>query len=147
LILHQNSASEKPNRISGLVLMGSGTGALMRFLSWRRGKAHPAGAVSMAWLTLTRTALKILSGLMGIIAAVLWFMSASGEIPLAPGAEIGGTLPSDPFNVALRHSARLNQWAAGATGVSVLLMVLAEWSSWRIKLGGEGRDPPHGENL
>jgi hypothetical protein len=87
----------------------------------------------MAWLTFTRAALKILSGLMGIVAAVLWFISASGKIPLAPGAEIGGTLPTDPFNVALRHSARLNQWAAGATGVSVLLMVLAEWSSFRIK--------------
>jgi hypothetical protein len=93
----------------------------------------------MAWLTFTRAALKILSGLMGIVAAVLWFISASGKIPLAPGAEIGGTLPTDPFNVALRHSARLNQWAAGATGVSVLLMVLAEWSSFRIKRGVDVR--------
>jgi hypothetical protein len=77
--------------------------------------------------------LKILSGLVGIVAAVLWFMSASGKIPLAPGAEIGGTLASDPFNVALRHAARLNQWAAGTTGVSVLLMVLAEWTQLLIK--------------
>lgn len=71
-------------------------------------------------------ALKISSGVIGLIAAVLWFMSAFGKIPPAPGAAIGGTSPADPFNVALRHSAQLNEWAALATGVSVLLMVLAE---------------------
>jgi len=73
------------------------------------------------------TAVKILSGAIGLIAAILWFMSAAGDLPLAPGAAIGGTLPTDPFNVALHHSARLNKWAAGATGASVLLMVIAEF--------------------
>jgi len=75
------------------------------------------------WLTV---ALKVLSGLVGLVAAVLWFMSASGKLPLAPGAELGGTLPTDPFNVALRQAAQWNRWAAGATGTSVLLMVVAE---------------------
>jgi hypothetical protein len=91
------------------------------------------------------TALRILSGVMGLVAAVLWFMSASGKIPLAPGAAIGGTLPTDPFNVALRHSAHLNQWAAGATGASVFLMVLAEhacnvWNAAK-RLIGKTRAP------
>ena len=71
-------------------------------------------------------ALKALSVLMGLVAAVLWFMSASGKIPPAPGASFGGTSLTDPFNVALRQSALLNQWAAGATGLSVFFMVSAE---------------------
>ena len=70
--------------------------------------------------------LRILSGLVGLVAAGLWFWSAAIDIPLAPGAAFGGTLPTDPFNVAIRHAANLSQWAAGMTGVSVLLMVLAE---------------------
>ena len=70
-----------------------------------------------------KAVVQVLSGLVGLAAAILWFKSAAGPIPLAPGAEIGGTLPSDPFNVALRHSATLNEWAAGATGLSVLLSV------------------------
>lgn len=89
----------------------------------------------MAWL------LKILSGLTGIAAAGLWFIASSEEIPLAPGAAIGGTLPTEPFNVALRHSAHLNQWAALVTGVSVILMALAElWSLWINR--SEGKSPP-----
>jgi hypothetical protein len=80
------------------------------------------------------TVLKILSGLMGLVAAVLWFTSASVTIPLAPGAAFGGTSPTDPFNVALRHSAHLNQWAAGATGASVLLMVVADCAPVAVKI-------------
>jgi hypothetical protein len=71
--------------------------------------------------------LKLLSALIGIAAAGIWFASAFSDIPLAPGAEIGGTLPTDPFNVALHHSALLNEWAAGATGASVLFMGIAEF--------------------
>jgi hypothetical protein len=85
----------------------------------------------MGWRT--QMGLRILSGLIGIAAAVLWFMSASKQLPLVPGAAIGGTSPTDPFNVALRHSALLNQWAAGATGLSVLLMVAAEFMGLRIR--------------
>lgn len=71
--------------------------------------------------------IRILSGVVGLVAATLWFASAAAPLPLAPGASIGGTSPADPFNVALRHSAQLNEWAAGATGASVLLMVLGEF--------------------
>jgi hypothetical protein len=49
------------------------------------------------------------------------------------GAAIGGTSPTDPFNVALRHSALLNQWAAGTTGLSVLIMVAAEFMGLGIR--------------
>ena len=67
----------------------------------------------------------------GFAAAILWFMSAAGKLPLAPGAAIGGTSPTDPFNLALRHAAVLNQWAAGVTGVSVLFLALAEGNELR----------------
>jgi hypothetical protein len=72
-----------------------------------------------------KCALQVLSGVVGLVAAALWFMSAAVPLPLTPGAAIGGTLPTNPFNVALRHSASLNEWAAAATGVSVLLSVAA----------------------
>ena len=62
----------------------------------------------------------------GLAAAIVWLVSALEPLPLAPGAAIGGTLSTDPFNVALRHSAWLNMWAAGLTGVSVLFFALAE---------------------
>jgi hypothetical protein len=68
--------------------------------------------------------LKLLSATVGIVAAILWFRSASVEIPLAPGAEIGGTLPGDPFNVAARTS--VEQMGCGTTGLSVLLPFVAE---------------------
>jgi hypothetical protein len=70
--------------------------------------------------------LRVVSALVGLCAAVLWFWSASVPLPLAPGAEIGGTLATDPFNVAMRQSASLNQWAALMTGLAVLLTVAAE---------------------
>jgi hypothetical protein len=79
------------------------------------------------------TAVKILSGLIGLVAALFWFLSAAVDPPTAPGAAFGGTSPIDPFNVALRDAAHWNRWAAAATGVSVLLLVVAEcmdlWNS------------------
>jgi hypothetical protein len=72
------------------------------------------------------TWLKIASVVIGLFAAFCWIKSSLVPIPLAPGAAIGGTLPSDPFNVALRDAASWNQWAAGSTGVAVLLMAIAE---------------------
>ena len=46
----------------------------------------------------------------GFVAAGLWAWSAMAPLPLSPGATIGATLPSDPFNVALAQSARFNAW-------------------------------------
>jgi hypothetical protein len=75
--------------------------------------------------------LKVSSVLIGFVAAILWMRSASVDIPTAPGAAIGGTLPSEPFNVALQKAAVLNKWAAFATGLSTILLVIAEGiSQW-----------------
>ena len=62
----------------------------------------------------------------GFAAAIVWLVSAVEPLPLAPGAAFGGTSPTDPFNVALHHSAWLDMVAAGLTGVSVLFFALAE---------------------
>jgi len=45
----------------------------------------------------------------GLAAAIVWLVSAF-----------------EPLPAALRHSALLNMWAAGLTGVSVLFFALAE---------------------
>lgn len=60
----------------------------------------------------------------GAIAAVLWLCSALVTIPAAPGGTIGGTLLSEPFNVAMQTAGRLNAWAAAMTAVSVFFGVL-----------------------
>jgi hypothetical protein len=73
-------------------------------------------------------ATKALSVAAGLFAAFLWW-SASGAPPLAPGAVLDGTTANDPFNAALHQSATLNQRAAKATAVSVLLMASPKRSS------------------
>jgi hypothetical protein len=77
--------------------------------------------------------LKVLSIVAGLFAAGFWFMSASVRIPLAPGAALGGTSPMDPFNVAIRHAAILNQWAAGLTCLSITATVLAEMVGFWVR--------------
>jgi hypothetical protein len=78
---------------------------------------------------------KISSVLIGFVAAVLWMLSASVDIPLSPGAAIGVTSPREPFNVAMQKAAFLNKRAAFATGLSTLLLVIAEgigqWATLR----------------
>ena len=74
--------------------------------------------------------LKGSSVLTGFMASVLWMLSASVDIPTAPGAAIGGTSPNEPFNVAMQRAASLNKWAAFATGLSTLLLVIAEGIQW-----------------
>jgi hypothetical protein len=54
------------------------------------------------------------------------YVCESVPIPNAPGAAIGATLATDPFNVAMRLSALWNQYAAVATGLSVGLLAIAE---------------------
>lgn len=60
----------------------------------------------------------------GFVAAAVWFWSALAPLPPAPGAVLGGTTPSEPFNVAMAHVAWLNAWAAVFTGVSVSLIAV-----------------------
>jgi hypothetical protein len=72
-----------------------------------------------------RMTLETLSVLAGLIAAILWWWSASVPLPAPPGAAFGGVSETDPFYQALILSARLNAWAAIATGLSVCLGVMA----------------------
>lgn len=76
-------------------------------------------------MRIAKIALQGLSGCIGLIAAWFWIASAMVEIPAAPGAAFGGTSPEDPFNIAIRYAAQLNQWAALLTGVSTALLVIA----------------------
>ena len=70
--------------------------------------------------------ISIAGGLVGIIAAALWY-SAGQLQPVAPAAiEIsdgadGGLRYDEVFTKRLIESGRLNKWAALATGLSVLL--------------------------
>jgi hypothetical protein len=73
---------------------------------------------------------RFLSVLIGFIAAGLWTLSASVDIPLSPGAAIGGTSPDEPFNVAMQQAAYLNKYAAFATAISTLLLMTVEIIEW-----------------
>jgi hypothetical protein len=72
--------------------------------------------------------LNLASGAVGVIAAVLWFLS--GRILPAPAQGAYYDVPDSPalpFHRKWRRASTLNQWAAGLTGVSVLLMALAQF--------------------
>lgn len=57
------------------------------------------------------------------IAAAFWFWSAFRKLP--PMVAYWDAAPeSDPFRAALIFGAKLNQWAAGLTGLSALCMAL-----------------------
>jgi uncharacterized membrane protein len=90
------------------------------------------------WLRETdyETQLKIASVLVGFVAAIFWLASSLVPLPLAPGAAVGGTLPTDPFNVALRDAGWWNRWAALLTAVAVCLTALAEVLGLRHRAKG-----------
>ena len=60
----------------------------------------------------------------GFAAAILWFLSATVPLPVPKFDDLG---PGGPFWGAFEKAARLNQYAAGATGLSILLSVVAQW--------------------
>jgi hypothetical protein len=68
--------------------------------------------------------LSILLYLASVAAAVLWWSSAAVPIPVPTWEGLG---PQGEFMDALNRSARLNAWAAGATGLSVALSCFREW--------------------
>jgi hypothetical protein len=72
------------------------------------------------------TRLRIAAVLVGLAAAFFWVESSLVPIPLLPGAAIGGTLPEEPYNVAVRVAGWWNQWAALLTALSVALTAIAE---------------------
>jgi hypothetical protein len=56
-------------------------------------------------------------------AAAFWFLSAYGKLPpMIPYWD--ATPETDPFRVAIKFSARMNQWAAVLSGISALCMAL-----------------------
>jgi hypothetical protein len=59
-------------------------------------------------------------------AAVLWWLSARVHLP-APGTYWMQAPETDPFLMAIRHSADLSGWAARFAAVSVVLTALASW--------------------
>jgi hypothetical protein len=60
-----------------------------------------------------------LGAVFAFAAAVLWFLSAARNPPRRQ-TYWDAAPPHDPFEVWLRSSARLNRWAALATGLSAL---------------------------
>ena len=67
--------------------------------------------------------LSIASIVFGLAAAALWFASAWGHMPVPTFDDFG---PNGRFLRALDDSARLNRWAAGYTGFSILFSVVAQ---------------------
>jgi hypothetical protein len=67
--------------------------------------------------------LQIGSALMGIFAAVLWFRSSASK---APPMTYEGVERLEGF---LESASRLNRWAAGVTGLSMLLSAGAALAS------------------
>ena len=72
-------------------------------------------------------ALRIAASSVGLIAAGIWFSSAITPIPDLPGAAMGSTAPSAPFNVLMHQAALLNAWAAGMTAVSIVFAAVSEF--------------------
>jgi hypothetical protein len=70
-----------------------------------------------------KTTIQIFFYLVSLAAAVLWWRSASVNIPVPTFDGLG---PHGNFMNALNRSAHLNAWAAGTTGVSVALSFLRE---------------------
>lgn len=73
------------------------------------------------------------AGVLGIIAAVLWFWSGAIHVP-APAVAFGGVVAADAvFVSALKRVATLNKRAATVTAISVLFTaagnLAARWGS------------------
>jgi hypothetical protein len=69
------------------------------------------------------TWLDVGAAVFAIGAAIFWFLSAYGELP--PMIAYWDAAPqNDPLYMAIKFSARMNQWAAGLSGVSALCMAI-----------------------
>jgi hypothetical protein len=71
--------------------------------------------------------LQFAAGITGIVAAVLWFLAS--RVQPAPAVSSGyGVIPSPdmPFYQKWRRASNLNQWAAGVTGLSVLMTSISQ---------------------
>jgi hypothetical protein len=67
--------------------------------------------------------LDIAAAVFALFAAVFWFASAYGKLP--PMVSYWDAAPeSDPLYMAVKFSAKMNQWAAGLSGASALCMAI-----------------------
>jgi len=65
--------------------------------------------------------LDVSAAVFALAAAVFWFLSAYGKLP--PMIAYYDAAPeTDPFYKAVKFSAKMNQWAAGFSGLSALCM-------------------------
>jgi hypothetical protein len=63
--------------------------------------------------------LNIVGAIFALAAAFFWFLSAWGKIPTL--TTYWGAMPEDaPFFVALKFSAKMNNWAAALSAASAL---------------------------
>ena len=69
------------------------------------------------------TWLDVAAAVFAIGAAIFWFLSAYGDLPPMV-AYWDAAPPSDPLSRAIKFSAKMNQWAAGLSGLSALLMAI-----------------------
>jgi len=68
------------------------------------------------------------AAVLAIAAAVFWFLSAYGKLPL-PVSYWGSAPNNDPLYVALKFSASMNTWAAALSGGSALCVGLKLFST------------------
>src|SRR5712664_440626 len=73
--------------------------------------------------------LQILSIVAGVVAAYLWFRSATGPVPEIVTYWDKAPL-TDPFYQSIVQGSRLNRCSAAWTAASVLLSALSEVASW-----------------
>ena len=63
----------------------------------------------------------------GFAAAMLWFLSSRIEVPTELGGGYGGKINGlEEMSAALAKVAKLNRWAASATGLAAILQALAQ---------------------
>jgi hypothetical protein len=70
--------------------------------------------------------IEFVAGVIGLAASACWLLAARGQPAPAQGAYSNVVdSPDMPFHRKWRRAAAMNQWAAGLTGVSTLLLSIA----------------------
>jgi hypothetical protein len=70
------------------------------------------------------------SGVVGLVAAGLWFWASLTDVPTKLGTGWGGEIHGlSEMSAALAKVAKLNRWAAAATGLAAILQAIAQWLS------------------
>jgi hypothetical protein len=83
--------------------------------------------------------LEISAAVLAFVAAVFWFLSASGTLPQM--LFYWGHAPAnDAFYQAMKFSAKMNTWAAVFSGASALCLGFAGVKRWRSEFRKTGLD-------